>query len=172
MKGAACCTHKYKEVVEHINHEIPVDEQFDLHKKGWKIQRGGWVFMLLIIVLSIAGLFGMGPVSTVAKHQGDFDIQYERFNRYESETEIKIRSGGQPINVVALPQAYIEKFQVQSITPEPADQIAEDGYIKYFFNGAKNHSVVFYLSPSAFGNTKGTVKINSTDISLQQFIYP
>lgn len=159
-------------MVEHIHHDIPIDEQFSLHKKGWKIQRAGWVFMLLIIVSAIAGLFGMGPLSNVTTQQGNFNLHYERFNRYESETELKFKSNGQALNLVSLPQQYIEKFKVESIIPEPINQVAADGYINYFFDGDKNRSVVFYLNPSGFGNAKGIVKVNGTNIFLQQFIYP
>lgn len=158
--------------VEVIKHSIPIDEALDLHKKGWVIQRAGWVLIFLFMLLALLGLFGEGPLSSQKITAGDIKISYDRFGRFEHETALKFESAGEDISSISILQEYLKDFKVTKIVPEPDEPVVNGGYIYYTFQGKGNRLIVFYLDPITYGNSKGAVKINNHTISLAQTIYP
>lgn len=158
--------------VKPIAHKTPVEDTITLHKKGWVIQRIGWVLMFLFMLLALLGLFGEGPLSNKKVQAGNVTVHYERFCRYEHEAEIKLESNGENIRSVALPQEYLKKFKVSKIIPEPGTQMASPGYINYLFEGSQNNIITFYFEPVGRGNVNGQIKVNDNTISFHQLIYP
>lgn len=161
-----------KQQVEVIKHPIPVEEALELHKKGWVIQRVGWVLIFLFVLSALLGVFGEGPLSSKAISVGDIKASYDRFGRFEHETALKFESTGVDISSISIPQEYLNDFKISKIVPEPDDPVASGGYIHYTFRGQGNRQITFYLAPIAFGNSKGIIKVNNHIISLTQTIYP
>ena len=54
---------KRKHTVEVIKTDLEINEELDLHEKGWKFQRIGWIFIFLLVALSAFGFFGDGLAS-------------------------------------------------------------------------------------------------------------
>lgn len=158
--------------VEVIKHSIPIDEELALHKKGWVIQRVGWVMIFLFMLLALLGLFGEGPLSSRTVAPGDIKISYDRFGRFEHETAIKLESSGEDISSISLSEQYIRNFKVTKIVPEPGNPVVSAGYINYTFPGHGNRHITLYLDPTDYGNSKGSIKVNNYTISLAQTIYP
>ncbi len=42
----------------------PVEEDIGFQRKVWRFERIGWYALLLIIVLTLAGVFSKGPLSS------------------------------------------------------------------------------------------------------------
>ena len=158
--------------VEVIKHPIPIDEALDLHKKGWVIQRVGWVLIFLFMLSALLGLFGEGPLSSKTVTADNIKISYDRFGRFEHETVLKLESSGKDIGSVSLSEEYIRNFKVTKIVPEPGDPVVSAGYINYTFPGQGNRHIIFYLDPTGYGNNKGNIKINNNTFLLAQTIYP
>lgn len=152
--------------------KTPVEDEIALHKKGWVVQRAGWMVMLLFLLAALLGLFGEGPLSAKKAKAGNIEVDYQRFCRYEHHVELKLSSAGGNITVASLPQAYVEKFKIDKIIPTPSGEAASPGYVNYFFNGTQNDKVRFYMVPSKKGSAGGMIKINDHTVSIQQFIYP
>lgn len=158
--------------IQPIDHDTPVEEEIALHRKGWTVQRVGWVLMLVFLVAALLGLFGEGILSRKTIRAGNLELVYERFCRYEHRLEMKLLSAGEHINVVSLPKSYLEKFKIDKIVPAPSSEVANPGYVSYLFNGNKNDTVSFYMAPLQRGSTGGLIKINNQTVPIQQYIYP
>ncbi|HWJ30677.1 MAG TPA: hypothetical protein VNS32_29355 [Flavisolibacter sp.] len=158
--------------VEHINHEIPIDEQLNLHRKGWTLQRICWALMFLFLFLALAGLFGEGPLSKKTVHAGAITLTYERFARYEHAMKLEVSSPGPPIQSISISQDYAKRMNISRISPVAEKEVEEGRYINYNFAGVQTHTVVFYLTATKFGNVHDSIKINGAPVFFNQIIYP
>ena len=164
---------KAKNDIEDVKHNLELDEEIKLHKKGWVIQRIGWGIMLLIMLAGAIGSFGEGFLSKQTPSHGNMRVAYERYFRYEAEMKIVVESGNEHICKILLPHAYLKNFRIVRFVPEPLNNlsIAED--VVFNFGEGHNRIVSIYLVPKDYGAIKGDMKINGTDtIPLHHFIYP
>lgn len=161
-----------KHNIEMPKHKMPVNEEIELHKKGWVIQRIGWVLLALFLVAAVAGVFGDGPISKSEIHSGNVKIEYQKFGRYEHDTELKFSSSQESIRDIGLSAIYAGNMKITGIIPSPDSQVTRSGMIFYHFNGEQVGNVVFFLDPGEFGNQQATVMINNRRLSIHQTIYP
>jgi len=152
--------------------KLPLEDEIDLHRKGWIVQRIGWVLMFAFLIAAILGLFGEGPLSKKKVQAGNINVEYERFCRYEHGMEIRLQSAGENISTVSIPQTYLKSFRVATIVPEPAKQVATTGSVQYQFEGTGNNIVSFYLSPIDRKTVEGKFQVNNHPFSIKQTIYP
>lgn len=158
--------------IEPIEHSLEVDEELDLQKKGWVVQRIGWVFMFLFVALAALGLFGEGVLSKQKAEAAGAAINYERFFRHESRMELKVEIGATDSAIVSFPNEYLDKFRIESVTPEPKDNEVASGRIRYHFSGQAPMKITFYLVPQQVGTISGDVAVNGHQFKLSHFIYP
>jgi hypothetical protein len=150
----------------------PIEDEISLHRKGWVIQRIGWILMFAFLIAALLGLFGEGPLSSKNIRVGNINIAYERFCRYEHGIKIKLQSSDENINTVSIPQDYLENFRVSDIVPEPQKQVALAGYVNYQFEGTDNKVISFYLTPVKRKTVKGILRANAHSFNIKQTIYP
>jgi hypothetical protein len=158
--------------IETVKPEIDIDEEIRLQKKGWLVQRVGWVLLFALVLLAAFGLFGNGILSKRTVVTGSIKTQYERFGRHEHETPVKFESTSENITMVSVPQQYLKEFKLSKVVPEPETQTSSNGYINYAFRGENNYNVTLYFDPLEFGHASGVIKVNSYNLPFQQFIYP
>jgi hypothetical protein len=154
------------------SNKLPIDDEISLHRKGWVIQRIGWILMFAFLIAAILGLFGEGPLSSKKIQAGNISVEYERFCRYEHGMEIRLQSAGENISKVSIPQTYLKSFRLGTIVPEPEKQIATAGSIQYQFEGSQNNIVSFYLSPIERKTVEGMFQVNDHPVTIKQTIYP
>src|SRR6185503_10274526 len=67
--------------------DLELNQDLDLQRKTWTVQRIGWGGMALIVVAALAGVFGSGPLTRteVTDNPQTFRLLYDRFGRYEGE---------------------------------------------------------------------------------------
>ncbi|HZG01887.1 MAG TPA: hypothetical protein VEY71_12855, partial [Chitinophagales bacterium] len=153
-------------------HGLELEEDLDLHERGWVLQKIGWAFILGVIGTAALGLYGDGVLSTRKPTSGNFTLEYERFNRFEHEMEVLIQSSGEPINAITLPQSYLKDMRLVRIVPEPENNVATDRDVTYHFVG--DHNIIsVYVRPESPGTFAGTLRINNgASFDISQFIYP
>ena len=161
-----------KHSVEVIKPELEIDEQLPLHETGWKVQRVGWVLIVLIPVLGALGLFGEGVLSSRESTAGPYTTHYDKFYRFEKEMQIEARSTSESIAQISLPQEYIRNFRIVRIIPEPERNSAEQDQVVFHFAGSDNKLVSIYAVPERFGSISGTFMVNNQSFPLYHFIYP
>jgi hypothetical protein len=150
----------------------PVEDDISLHRKGWIVQRIGWVLIFGFLIAAILGLFGEGPLSQKKLQAGNISIEYERFCRYEHGMEMSLASGAENISTVSIPQEYLKSFRITEIVPEPEKQVAVADHIQYLFAGSQNSIITFYLSPVQRKTVEGIFQVNNNPFTIKQTIYP
>jgi hypothetical protein len=159
--------------LKHVDNPLQLNEDIGLHIKGWKIQRIAWIVIIILLVLAALGLFGTGPLShrTVSKN-GD-TLKYEHFGRFQSQTELEFTVNKENgVTQVVFPQAYIDNFQIERITPLPEKTEMLHRSIVYTFDITDRGKIIFYMIPQTNGTIKGTVAVNNIVFDLLQYIYP
>lgn len=161
------------EPVRHSRDSLQLEENLDHHKKGWIIQKIGWVVLYLGLILALAGLFGTGPLSYMTKSQDGNSIQYERFLRYEGESEItfNIQDAKDSITV-EIPQQYLEYIDVKSITPLPSGNKTVNDITTYYFNALGTARIHCNLMAKKTGNISAIITVNETPFTIGHQIYP
>ncbi|SFB19519.1 hypothetical protein SAMN05216266_10642 [Amycolatopsis marina] len=159
-----------------------VGEQPRFQVREWRIDRGGWVVMFLIVLAGLLGLWGGGPLgeATVSAGDGSMSVSYDRFVRNLGESTLiaEFPPGSAEADSVSLAvdQAYLTSNQVQSITPEPDTVTARNGRFVYEFPAAADTSLTvrFDLRPSSGAGVRtATIESGSGgQARLWQFVYP
>src|SRR5690606_17507075 len=165
---------KRKHTIEVIKTDLEINEELDLHEKGWKFQRVGWIFIFLLVALSAFGYFGDGLASKTTENNTQANIEYDRFYRREARMEMKIdllQSMNKSVDI-AFPNNYIKNFRIESILPEPAIIKVENNQVHYIFDGEGSMNIVFYLIPQKAGNISGFIRISENQFPINHFIYP
>ena len=152
--------------------KLPLKDEIDLHKKGWIVQRIGWVLMFAFLIAAMLGFFGEGPLSNKHIQAGSINVEYERYCRYEHGMQIRLESTGENISIVSIPQTYLKNFRVSTIVPEPEKQVSTAGFVQYQFEGTQNNIVTFYLDPVERKTVEGVFQVNAHPFTIKQTIYP
>jgi hypothetical protein len=163
-----------KESIERVNTSLEIDEQINLHKKGWKAQAVGLAFMYILVLLAAVGLFGDGLLSKNKLTEQNITIESQRFYRYEARMELKIDvpDTDSDRTVISLPSHYLKDFEIESIVPEPESNSISNDKVNYVFKGSGNLNVTFYLVPQKVGKLEGTLGVNEHAFLLNHFIFP
>ncbi|MGK6352629.1 hypothetical protein [Parapedobacter sp. DT-150] len=160
--------------VEKIKHSLELDEQLNHQIKGWKVQRVCGALIIIVIILTVLGLFGNGPLSLVKAVRKGTALQYQRFLRYENETDIQWRVSGQDTIRLLIPMRYLDYFKVEKIVPDGYESSISNGNVSYTFHTDRTAENIIhvYLIPQQAGNISGTWQINEQDFKVTHFIYP
>lgn len=154
-------------------HSLELNETFDLHKKGWMIQRIGWVLMLVFVICAACGLFGNGAASREIKVAGANSVEYEYYGRYDAETEIKVHLNSMgDIAQLSIPQHYFDKMELEKMIPEAELQQVMNGNNVYSFAADKPFEVTLYIKPKKVGKIEAWFGLNNAAAQLIHFIYP
>lgn len=95
-------------------------------RRQWVVQRIGWALMLLIILLTIAGVFGTSPFAakTQTRDVGDarYEVEYPRFTRYQLLDRMHVRvhapsATGEELRL-AFSTEWTESNSIRGTTPE------------------------------------------------------
>lgn len=157
----------------------PVQEDMPIQRGHWSIERAGAWILLIIVLLTLLGLFSRGPLSNVqARSQaGDLQVEYERFLRNGATFTMVVDLHGQPgaERRLDIGGELLEGITIESIQPEP---VSTSSYrntglsvlVKPDAEG--NVRVHFSLRADGIGLYRSTVSTGSSQIELSQFIYP
>jgi len=117
--------------------------------------------------------FGNGVLSKQNVQAGEQHFEYPKYSRFESRMELKfdLTTNAQQ-NIISLPGNYIEKFRVESILPEPSQNITKNERVNYVFEGNGPMKVIFYLVPQKIGRLDAEVFVNGQQFNFNHFIYP
>lgn len=164
---------KSKNPIETVHHKLQLEEHIQQHKKGWSIQKIGWAVLYLGLILALLGVFGTGPLSYRTISQNGHSVKFERFLRYEGETEMTFDVDVAKDTIrLEIPQEYLEYIDVKSITPLPLGNTTINGITTYFFNAFGTASIHCNLMAKKPGSVTSNIKVNQTSFSIAHQIYP
>ena len=64
-------TKPVEDTVQKINNELAVGEDLEFQRKWWKVERGIWIFFLLLIIADLLGAFGRGWLAKAHRAASD-----------------------------------------------------------------------------------------------------
>lgn len=142
-------------------------------------ERVGWIFMGLLVVAAMLGLFGNGILSESILKKEQFQMKYDRFLHFGDLTtlEIEVASEKGEAGVVAIAFAtdYMHKFRLEKIQPEPESSAHGDQILFWFTaTGTKGPvKIQFRMEPQTIGTMEGKIFVNGEDgYVFRQFVYP
>lgn len=158
--------------VERVKPEFKIDEDLPNHIRAWKFQKVLWVLLFIVLLLSLAGFFGNGPLSKREEASQEIKIEYDYFLRNEASSSIWVQvQGNQPITI-RISQQYLKKINLEGIVPEPGESFFSGNDVVYQFFSDMNAGIRFHFQPEAIGSLSGRLMVNNTAYSLKHFIYP
>lgn len=152
---------------------LQMEDEIDLHKKGWVIQRVGWVLLYILVIAAALGFFGDGWLSRTTTSGEHVVISYERFIRTENPTRIHFNTtANDGETVVSLPEHYVDIMHIRHLQPEPQSQEIRSGRVVLTFPATGNASITLSLSPRKSGSLEGEILVNDEPFLLSHYIYP
>ena len=98
-------TKPLEDSISKVNDEFAVGSDLEFQIRWERFEGVVWILLTLLIVLSLAGVFGRGPLAQaqLRAKDGSIDIKYERIQRFGAPSLIEIN----------FPQASIHDGSVQ-----------------------------------------------------------
>ncbi|CAN1600801.1 hypothetical protein [Pseudomonas mediterranea] len=158
--------------------EFPVREDMAYQLKVWRFERVGWYGLVLLVILTLLGLFSRGPLSSreVQSPDGRLGIKYELFHRNGSTNAMILHLKGPPDAVleVELGGNWLEGFDVQALQPQPARSASVGQGMKVWVQADAEGTASLYLSlvSTGLGTYHSRVAMPGSAVSFDQFIFP
>lgn len=158
---------------------FPVREDMAYQLKVWRFERVGWYVLVLLVILTLLGLFSRGPLSgrDVQTSDGRLAVKYELFHRNGSTNPMVLHLKGAPQAVleVELGGDWLEGFDVQALQPQPLRSASAGQGLKLWVQADAQGEASLYLSLLSEG--LGTYHSHITlpgggSVSFDQFIFP
>jgi hypothetical protein len=161
-----------KLLMRRIQSSMDMEDEIDLHKKGWIIQRIGWAVLLLTLVFAALGLFGDGILSQSQIANETTTINYQRFGRYQSPMAIKVNVNASGKFELKIPQAYLRNMELDKIVPQANNNRIVDDKMIFTFHATNLAEITIYLLPQTTGKVSTSLYVNNEVFNVTQFIYP
>ncbi len=162
--------------------DLEINQDLDLQRTTWTLQRIGWGGMALIVLAALSGVFGSGPLARmeVTDDPHTFRLLYDRFGRYEGELVLQLVLTPETTTTnrvtVEIDRTYWTSHAVEHITPEPLiSSIGIDGFLYTFEADAQSRPavIVFRLRPKYFGALEARIRVNDQSlVTFHQFMFP
>lgn len=161
--------------------ELDVDQDLEYQQREWKAERIGWVLMLLLVIGTLAGLFGRGPLSHASVGSESLKLEYERFTRHASPTELTVRLGPGVAEKdgkarVRLGREFMQGVRIERIIPEPETIEAGEDALVYVFalvDPSQPVTVRFRLEADEIWSRSGHIALgDGQPLRFTQFVYP
>jgi hypothetical protein len=162
--------------------DLEIAEDFEFQKRSWVVQRFGWGGMAILSLAGLLGLLGSGLASQATKGQTSdrMWLEYERFERFQSPVELKVHvkgdSGKTGSVTIWFDRDYLEKLQLQQVTPEPEKVEVAENHLVYTFRTVKpnqENTFTFYFETQKFGLLSGSIGLErDQNIKFSQFVFP
>jgi hypothetical protein len=164
--------------------QIDEDERFD--RRSGRVQRVAWVVFALVLAAALLGAFGNGWLSTQRARSADgaLEVEYERFVRFQSPTEIELRVAAAPDGPVRLwiDRAWLERLQPDLVVPEPESrELGRDGLVMVFrpLRPGEPIVVTLRLQVERLGTAEASIGLlaegqtaPASPVAIRQFVLP
>ena len=157
----------------------PIDEDMVLQRKVWRFERLGWYGLVVLIGLTLAGLFSKGPLSSteVRSADGQVRVEYQRFLRNGSSDALVIHLQGRAGATleVEINGELLQGFNVEMLQPQPLKASTAGEGIKLWVLADNDGRATLHLTLRSDGvgtfNTRVAL-VSGAAVGLSQFIYP
>jgi hypothetical protein len=159
--------------IEKVSTDLELKEYPELHRRGWRIQRWGFVFIFAMIAFGAMGFFGDGFFSKGHYSNSRLSIEYEKFFRFHALMPLRVKVNNSSSGVsISFPQKYWQQMKLEEVVPIAKENLASGDRMEYYFQGNGPMLIVFYLEPQDVGTVKGAIVVNGEEFPISHFIYP
>jgi|GEM_PF-711585 len=173
-------TRPIEDSVPKINDELAVGSDLQFQQRWEKLESIIWIFLFIFLLLSLAGLFGRGPLSNVTAQAPDASMQvdYERFERFSTPSVLTVRVNPASIKNGQLQlwvsDSLVKPLGNQRVIPQPERSELGAGGITYTFPAFESSaSIEFQMQPSAIGKSELKMRIpGNSELDLNIYVMP
>jgi hypothetical protein len=158
---------------------LQLDEHFEAQKRGWTLDRIGWVVMLGIVGAALLGGFGNGPLGLASARGQELEVRYNRFGRLGADLVLEVRidqaAASEGKFGLWVSSAYLQGVRIDQISPAPdAEEPFDEGILYTFVAGEGDLRAEFDLTGDRVGVLEGSVGSSGPQeaVSFSQFLYP
>ncbi|HEY0962088.1 MAG TPA: hypothetical protein VGE69_07000 [Pseudomonadales bacterium] len=157
--------------------DIDIGEDIDHQRKVWKLERIAWTVMAGSIIAAVCGFAGHGLFSerTVAPREGDFIVDYQRFERYHAQTQLTLHLTGDTADETRIHFGadFLRNVEVMRLEPEPERAELGANATAYVFNTDAAGRIVVHYKPIVSGRLPLVLgRDDAPLLYLEQFVYP
>lgn len=152
-------------------------------EREWIASRIGVVAMVLIVLMSLAGVFSVGPISWAAKSERESGVtlRYEKLVRRGGPTELQISlpgdlADGSGTVSLWISDKYLQLVTIEKVVPQPDKATSASSGVLYDFPIAgpdQDLDVTFTITPRSIWLRTGSLGlVDGERIDFRQFFYP
>ena len=157
----------------------PVKEDMALQRKVWRFERLGWYALVVLMGLTLAGLFSKGPLSTaeVRGADGQLRVEYQRFLRNGSSDGLVVHLQGRARETleVEIKGELLRGFNIEMLQPQPLKASAAGEGVKLWVLSDNDGQATLHLTLRSDGVGSFATQVSRTggaSVRFSQFIYP
>ncbi|HGL6421379.1 TPA: hypothetical protein ACKF0Y_000211 [Klebsiella quasipneumoniae] len=157
-----------------------VDENEQALRFEYRFRRYGIIVLSLFILTALSGLWSSGYFSEAHREspEGELRVDYQRYARLMSETElnIQIKPTQENDTTISFAATLLTRYQVGDIRPQPDKMYSADGKLYLVYQRTTSRSplsVWLAITPKTIGTIPLQAAVNDRPaVSWQQFVYP
>jgi hypothetical protein len=162
--------------------DLDIDQDLGFQRAEWRVQRGGWIAMLAIILAALAGAFGRGPLAAASagSESAGLVVDYDRLLRKQAASQLEIRLpaaslAGNEARIL-IDSTLLSAITIERMAPEPEREEAAPNGVIYTFRlsqtGAPQRILVEYQATAPWRH-RGFVSLpEHPPVYLSLFVYP
>ncbi|HEU4616679.1 MAG TPA: hypothetical protein VFV10_01495 [Gammaproteobacteria bacterium] len=161
---------------------LEIDEDIERERRHWLYERIVWSLMALVVVAEILGAFGGGVLSraTAGSPERGLAVEYSRVWRKNAPTDLRFRMPRAPADggelTLWIARRYLDKLDVDEITPEPERVEVGADRLTYVFNAHEPGipaEILFEIEPQTWGRLHAAAGLEGgAQVAFTQTIFP
>lgn len=165
---------------EKKSRNVPVIEHLPLLRVSWHLEKLGYFVIFTVVFLALLGFFSNGILSDKEKFNESktLKINYEKFVRNGTQTELKIRmKNDENKYIIVIISDQLDNFyMIESVVPQSLQVSHQDNNL--YFTSPKNasqqwHTFTFILRSKEWGEFQARITgADGKPVTINQWIYP
>jgi hypothetical protein len=161
--------------------DLEIEQDLQFQRRDWRAQRVGWIVMLLLILGTLAGAFGRGPLAhaSAGNESAPLRVDYDRLVRHQADAELVLHlaAGAAAGRArILLDSALLEAIRIERFTPEPDSETATPAGVVFEF-GVDSITAPFDIRldhrATGYWRERGTIALGDhPPLQLDFFVYP
>jgi hypothetical protein len=169
-----------EDTVPKVNEELAVGSDLEFQRRWESAERIVWIFLIAFLLLSVAGVFGRGPVANAKAKaaDGSLQVEYERVERYSTPSVLTVRPDTSVIQngkmQLWVSESLIKPLGNERVIPQPDKSEVGNGGVLYTFPASQGRALIeFQLQPAKVGKTDLKLRIpGHSQLDLNILIMP
>lgn len=165
-------------MADHVPQGFQLDQDLVQLRREWRMQRVAWPLLYLLLLASMLGLFGQGPLSRtdVTSADGRMQVDFDRFLRRQSDDTVDfvlkpVGSGAR----LQLSTEWLRGLDVEHVFPDPEHRVTTTEGVTLVFASPPGQTLQVRMRVRAedAGPLRGWASLDGGPrVPIRQFVYP